>query len=484
LPQRTVTLRTSRPVPLKEVRGLLESVARANGLALVEEQGLLRLVSTTPEAAQPPAGGAARPGAAVPGGGEVRLFVHRLRHASAQRVAQTLRELFGLGGGFLDSGAERGQAPLSEALQEQRLAPFREEPKPPPAITPGERPQAVPAGRVGLAAGLQAPVQIVPDEPNNALLILATSADYDVLRAAIEQVDVRPQQVLIEVLIAEVRRTRVSDLSTSARVPLDRALGLGAPAGAAAADSAPVSQFLLGAAGELALRVFGIGAVNADVILSALASSSDVTVLSRPVMLAQNNEQARFLVGDQRPFIQLFRALPTDAAIRDQVVQYRNVGTQLTVRPTINADGYVTLQLVQEVSNATGEVQFGAPVISTREAETRLVVKDGHTVILGGLIDHQKDRTRAGIPLLKDLPLLGGLFGSTSSRSAATELFVFLTPHVITTDEDLDDATSRLRESTERLKKELPERLQLLPPRESPPPGEPDTSTTERPEHP
>jgi general secretion pathway protein D len=196
-----------------------------------------------------------------------------------------------------------------------------------------------------------------------------------------------------------------------------------------------------------------VGGVRADVVLRALAANSEVSILSRPLVVARNNEEARILVGSERPFIQLFRSLPTDAAVRDQVVQYRNVGTQLTIRPTINPDGYVSLAVLQEVSSATAETQFGAPVISTREARTELLVKDGRTVVLGGLVDQQRERAQSGVPVLKDIPLLGWLFRSTQQRRNTTELFLFLTPHVIRTDEEYEDMTRRLRSRNDEIRR-------------------------------
>src|SRR3712207_2355998 len=101
-------------------------------------------------------------------------------------------------------------------------------------------------------------------------------------------------------------------------------------------------------------------------------------------------------------------------------------------RPTINPDGYVTLQVLQEVSNATAETQFGAPVISTREARTQLLVRDGRTAVIGGLVDQQRETASSGIPFLKDIPFLGALFRTSQSRRRnVTELFLFLTPHVL-----------------------------------------------------
>jgi general secretion pathway protein D len=157
------------------------------------------------------------------------------------------------------------------------------------------------------------------------------------------------------------------------------------------------------------------------------------------------------------------RALPTESAVRDQIIQYREVGTSLTILPTINPDGYVTLELVQEVSAATNETQFGAPVISTREASTQLLVKDGQTAVIGGLIDRQAETVRSGIPLLKDIPLLGRLFSSRRESRFNTELFLFITPRVVKTDEDVDRMRHGIEENTDLLKKAIKQVKPLVP---------------------
>lgn len=460
LPAKRVTLRTSKSVTVSEVRGLLENVARTNGLTLVEEAGLLRVVVTDggegvvrERAAQPPR---ARPRLE-----ERRLFVHSLRHARAETIVQTLRSLFGLAGGSSVTAYDEN-ASLSEALRDQRLAADRQtdrllagaQPRPPTprAAEPSEGEDR------GVAVEFQHPVDMVPDPLSNAILILATPADYDIVSAAIQQIDARPLQVMIEVLIAEVRLNNQNDLGVDVNIPLKEG------------DDDGVTFNLTGlSAGDVALSILGIGTVGADVVLRALASVGDVTILSRPILLAQNNQQARILVGDQRPFIQLFRALPTDAAVRDQVVQYRNVGTQLSIRPTINADGFINLSVLQEVSTATAETQFGAPIINTREAETDLLVKDGQTVVLGGLINYQEETTHSGIPLLKDIPLLGMLFRSTRTQKIQTELLLMITTHVIRTEDDLDETSQRLIESTRKLQERLPDPIPLLPPLEPAP---------------
>jgi general secretion pathway protein D len=196
----------------------------------------------------------------------------------------------------------------------------------------------------------------------------------------------------------------------------------------------------------LRLLDFSIGSTQLNATLSAAASSGDVQIVSRPVVIAANNELAEIVVGSQRPFIQVQRSLPTEAASRDQVVQYRDVGTRLSVRPTISADGYVMLAVTQEINAATTETAFDAPVISTRSVQTQLLIKDKSTVVLGGLIDRQRDNNSRGVPVLSRIPILGGLFGRVDRRSTETELFMFLTPRVIARDEDAESVTLPLRQ--------------------------------------
>jgi general secretion pathway protein D len=282
----------------------------------------------------------------------------------------------------------------------------------------------------GLPAQLHGEIQIVPDEATNSLLVRARPDDWEVLRQTIAAMDLRPLQVLIEVVIAEVRRTRDLTVGVSGTIS-----GKG---GSAELEGAT--------GGDFTLKVARTGEIDINVTLSAMAANGEVRILSRPVLLAQNNQEARILIGAERPFVQVYRALPTDAAVRDQVVQYRDVGTSLSIVPTINEEGYVNLQVAQEVSTATSETQFGAPVISTREASTHLFIRDGHTAVLGGLIDRQDSRSRSGVPLLKDIPLVGMLFGTTQRNFSQSELFLFITPHVITSDDD----TARLRGDLQR----------------------------------
>ncbi len=437
LPSRRVTLRTNEPVARQNILPLLRSLAASNGLRVVEADGFLRIEPVEPGA---PGAGAPRTSAESVAAVEPRLYVHRLRHARATRLAGTLQAIFGGGTGVTGAASGLRSRPLSERLREQQLPPTR--PDQGPEVRVDVAPVQSPAA--SLPGRLRGDVQIVPDEATNSLLILAQPADWEVIRQAVASLDLRPLQVLIEVLIAEVRRSSELSIGVSGRAGSDSGI-----------TRTGVSAELRGT-GDFALRIMRLGSVDFDVALSAVASGGTVRVLSRPVILAQNNQEARILIGSERPFVQVFRSLPTDAAVRDQVVQYRDVGTALTIIPTINDDGYVNLQVSQEVSTATAETQFGAPVISTREASTHLFVRDGQTVVIGGLVDQQRDRTRSGIPLLRDLPVLGALFGTTREFDSQSELFLFLTPRIIATDEAADSVREGIERGAELLRPNLP----------------------------
>lgn len=427
LPQRSVTLRMARPVTSDEVLGLLRSLAASNGLEVIEEGPLIRVVSAAAEPSEPEIEGEEQ---SEPG---LRLYVHRLRHVRAPRLAATLQSIFG-GAGSAAFAQERQPQSLSERLRAQRIEPVDPAAEPEVQVELGDPDLDLPGEVTGL-------VQIVPDETTNSLIVRASPADWEVVSQAIQALDLRPLQVLIEVVIAEVRRT--SDL----------ALGVSALAENADAQGIDTELELEGAsAGGFILQIMRFGTTDINAVFSALASSGNVRIVSRPVILAQNNQQARILIGDERPFIQVFRSLPTDAAVRDQVVQYRDVGTSLTLIPTINQDGYVNLDLTQEVNTATAEEQFGAPIISTREAATQLFVRDGQTVVIGGLVDRQETESESGVPLLKDIPLLGNLFKSSTRETTESELFLFLTPHIVATDEDADRIRDEIGQDAELLR--------------------------------
>jgi general secretion pathway protein D len=416
-----VTLRTPQPVSTTELRSLIRSIAEAHGIMAVEANGVLRLHGST----QAQAGEDPR-----------QLYIQRLRHARAPVLAATLQALFGGTTAARPTAGTAGQT-LSAQLQQMQVQAQQ-------AAAAQRAQQIVVSGPTGISVVGPYGVLIVPDDVTNSLLVRATPADWQVMQQAIQSLDLRPLQVVIEVVIAEVRHT--DDLNIGLSVT-------GVDSRARPGESTVGALPGVDRDDAFTLRVVRRGNIDVAATLSALASAGRVRVLSRPVILAQNNQEAQIVVGEERPFIQVSRSLPTSEPVRDQVVQYRNVATSLNILPTINDDGYVNLAVTQEVNTATNEIQFGAPVISTRTATTQILARDGQTVVIGGLIDRQTDRVRSGVPFLKDIPLLGFLFGTTRETVGNSELFLFLTPHIVATDDDAD-----------RMKREIENNVDLLAP--------------------
>lgn len=415
-----VTLESPGPVGRTAVAHLLKGLLESQSLTLREEEGFF-VVEAKP--VQVPST------AVAPGGtahGPTQLHVIRLKHARAADVAATINLLFGAGGEFSGRSGLSGGT-LSDELRRN-------------VVPPGGQGQDTGAG-TPRGAALSGPTVVVPDELTNSLLVRASADDFAVLNAAVEQLDIRPLQVLIEVLIIEARKDRNFSLGADITVPPQNIGG----------DATVGGTVKGGGLGDLIIQLMNLGKGDIDAVIRTSQSRGDVQIISRPVLLASNNTEARFLVGSQRPFVQLSRTQPTDGATRDQVVQYKDVGTKLTVRPTINHDGYVSMLIQQEISTATDETAFDAPVISTREAVTQVLVKDGQTIVIGGLRDKQTDRSQSGVPILSGIPIVGGLFGSASRRKTEVELFLFLTPRIIRSDEDADAMTkARLPEEAHK----------------------------------
>ncbi|MFL5560839.1 MAG: type II secretion system protein GspD [Gemmatimonadaceae bacterium] len=421
-----VTIETPHAVSPTEVPRLLRGVLESQNYELFDDTtaGLYRVRQR--EAARP-----LMPTAnATPSEpqGTVQLFAIHLRHARAEDVAATVNALYGRGSALGESGGRRPT--LSRQLEDNRV---------PPATT-GNPPEAV-AGIGGRSASFAGEVTIVPDPRANSLLVRANQHDFELVNAAVKELDIRPLQVLISVTIAEVRKDRSLSFGVGAKAPQSRIRRH---------DDATASGSTTGStASDLIVDILKLGPHDVDLTLSAAAARGDVSILSRPVVIAANNEEAELNVGSQRPFVQVSRVLPTDNTARDQVVQYKDVGTKLTVRPTISPDGYVMLQVTQEVNQATNEASglagVDAPVISTRSVQTQLLIKDRQTVILGGLRDSQKDHSQGGVPVLSSIPWLGGLFGRVSRTATETELYLFITPQVIRDDAEAEEVTKPAR---------------------------------------
>jgi general secretion pathway protein D len=192
-------------------------------------------------------------------------------------------------------------------------------------------------------------------------------------------------------------------------------------------------------------------------ILNALASNNRVKVLSTPKILSRSGGEARIQVGAQVPIVtsqgtsSQLQQQGTSAIL--QSIQYRDTGVILTVKPTIYAGNQVDLEIKQEVSEAVPNdtSQLSSPIINTRTVNTQLSLQDGATVLLGGLIMENATSTSAGIPGLKDIPGVGFLFGTQRVTKTRSELFVFITPYIITSNEDAAELTETFKRRYESM---------------------------------
>ncbi|HEV8499792.1 MAG TPA: secretin N-terminal domain-containing protein, partial [Gemmatimonadaceae bacterium] len=477
IPSQRVSLHMGRPVTREGMIELVKSVAESNGLKVTETPTLMQIAGPQPaaETRQSAAQQLLQQQLAQNQQQQVRLYTYRLKHASAVQLAPVLTNLFsGLSGNF---GGGRGTTIIPNANGGFQVFTPATPDRPPGNITTIQTPFAGNAGRgnagrggagnpnaaggignvvtnalgnaLAQAAGLSSQsgdIRIIAEETSNSLLVRATDADWALVQQIIQGVDLRPLQVLIEVTIAEVQRTHDLDLGVSGTVKR-------IPNGKTAADVTATAPSQASARDFIVELTGGHGTINYDVAIAALQERGDVRVLSLPVIIAQNNRQAVLNVGSSRPFVQVSQTVPNDPTGRVQTVQYIDVATTLTITPTINPDGYVNLQVSQTDNSATNEVQFDAPVINKREATTQIFIRDGQTTVIGGLADNTKSSDVSGIPFLSRIPLLGPfLFGRVTKNETTNELFLFLTPHIISSDTDIDRLRDALRDGSDLLK--------------------------------
>jgi general secretion pathway protein D len=272
-------------------------------------------------------------------------------------------------------------------------------------------------------------VYVVADQDTNSLLV-ATATRYEKrVRDVIDQLDRRVPQVLIKVLIAEVTHDNGLDFGTDFSVLNIRSNGngekLGSTLGAAAAAASSSTP-----AGMVATLLES----NVSVTLQALAQQNKLDVLSRPYILTSDNQEADITVGSEVPFI-TNTYVDENGGVHNNA-QYQDIGIILTVTPHINPEGLVTLLVSPQISSLTSQtvtIQQGVslPVFDVRSADSYLTVRDGQTVVIGGMMQDQKTASVNKIPLLGDIPLLGKLlFSYNTTDKTKTELLIFLTPHV------------------------------------------------------
>ncbi|GAB4509665.1 MAG: type II secretion system secretin GspD [Sulfuricaulis sp.] len=310
---------------------------------------------------------------------------------------------------------------------------------------------AVPGRPAATRSGAESS-QIQADESTNSLIISAPDAVFNNLRAVIEKLDVRRAQVFIEALIAEITTDKASQLGVQWFVGDQKSGGsLGAvtnfPASGSGIVSAAINPAGLASSGGLTLgfvgesitvdgrQIRGLGA-----LARALEEKNIANIMSTPNLLTLDNAEAKIVVGQNVPFLtgSFSQATTTTGAVNPfQTIERKDVGLTLKIKPQISEGGSVKLQIFQESSTvARATVAASDLVTNKRSLETTVVVDDGNTIVLGGLIeDSMSDNTQA-VPLLGRIPLLGWLFKSNEKKKTKTNLMVFLRPIIVRGAED------------------------------------------------
>lgn len=342
-------------------------------------------------------------------------LTYELRNTKALDVAKTLREYF------------KGEV---ETLR----------------LTLGE-------GRSGSVLSLlEREVTVQGDEKSNRLLVGVSPRYRDIIDDMVKELDSTPPQVLIQVLLAEVTLDSGSQWGTDLRVgPFGgddyRTQTLGAGAGVATALGVPN---------------LSISSNDFELVIRALEAQGRLEVLSRPQILVKNNENAKMQVGEKVTVADGVERFGNGQSAA--ITRVENVGIILDVTPSISADGFVSMQITPEISAVTSRTteisaDFNAPIISVRNVATNVMVKDGETVVIGGLLQTTDEERRTRIPFLSDIPFAGALFKSSQFSHVKTELLVVLTPKVIRSGND--GAVRALRKIAQEEIKRLsqPERL-------------------------
>jgi general secretion pathway protein D len=320
-------------------------------------------------------------------------------------------------------------------------------------------------------------IRIIPDEQNNALMIYATPREQEAIVTMLHKVDILPLEVRIDATIAEVTLNDALQYGTQWFFKSGGVNGVLSAAsqslGPAALATSQLSTSFPG------FVVGGSGTGGAPFVLSALQAVTTVHVLSSPEIMVLDNQQASLMVGSLVPYLTgtTTSTLTADAAVTNSI-SYQPTGVIMQVTPRVNSGGLVTLDVQQQVSSVatsttavSGTSGINSPTFNERQVVSRVVVQDGQTVGLAGLITDNVSRSNQGIPWLKDIPVLGFLAGQQTNTRTRTELLVLITPHVIHDQHDARALTQDLRDQMSNAAG-VPQEMQHLPASGSADPGQ------------
>ena len=410
---------------------------------------------------------------------EAGLFIYPVQNGSAVRMAELLNGLFGGASGGTRAGVAGGSAPsqFGAASGSNRLSANSNSLTGRAGSLGGGGLGGAPLGVGGLGAtggvggglagyganagsgagatggaqttvsDLEGNVRVVADEARNALLIRAPRTEFRRIERALRELDKAPTQVLIEASIVEI--TLSGQLEYGVEWALNNGLG-GGRRGAATLNmnSSDASGNLVAigprSPGFSYTVSNNVGAIRATI--NALAQKSQVKVLSNPSLLVLDNHNATIQVGTQQPVYSGQTTIVNGTGYTDGY-SYKDTGVMLSVTPSVNSGGLITLAIQQNVTDV-GEQDAVTKqrAFMTRQIQSKVAVRSGETVVLGGMIRENDANSRGGMPLLSDIPLLGALFSTTNNAKTRTELMVLLTPRALENDDQVRAASVEMRQ--------------------------------------
>jgi general secretion pathway protein D len=318
------------------------------------------------------------------------------------------------------------------------------------AATSSIKPSASAANQKdGPASVFDVPVKVFADAVNNRLVIRTTPRTYAMMRAILERLDTVAAQVLLQIMVSEVTLTKDTEFgiefSTSAKKGAYSALF-----GSNFADLVPAAEDQYGARYWVSRRS---DPDNKFAYLRALAGDGKIKVLSAPQIVVKSNSEAKIAVGDSVPIVTSENTDTASGTVINRSIEYQDTGIILVITPRVTEGGLITMQIEQTVSeafrNSTSDID--SPIIQERIIKTALSIRDGGTIIVGGLIRERTIDSNSSYPFIQEIPLLRRLLGTNNISSTRTEMLVLITGRVISEHSRLDDITKRYKQAIKAL---------------------------------
>ena len=300
-------------------------------------------------------------------------------------------------------------------------------------------------------------IKIQADPATNSIIVIAPEVLYRNILSIIKKLDVRRRQIFVEVLIAEIQGERTDEFSVQwlnargfQRINSNSISGIGASQlGDTTILDVARNPTNIGKGASLGVirgqvTIPGVGQVlNLGMLARALETRLNANILSSPNLLVLNNEESKLSVGSNVPVVTgQYSNSDSGASNPFQTIERKDVGVTLKIKPQIMDTGVILLDIFQEVSDIISVSERG-PTTSKRSIESRVLLNDGQTVVLGGLISDKTNDTISKVPILGDIPILGGLFRSTKKEHKKTNMLLFLRPTILKDEHDVSELSDR-----------------------------------------